>query len=183
MRVTHALIYAASIAWRAVARQCAITVFEMVQSATAFGLAAGGALAITHGRAAGSIGALSAIASAICYFTAFIRFPDSRRRNHHVFASWGLALSFVACILILPESLLTPIWSAAAVIATPAGARASQPTLAIHGALFLVATGLISGIPGSILNAFTGSALESATPPLWIMAIASGLNLRMTLRS
>jgi hypothetical protein len=166
-------IYSASIAWRAVARRRAITVFEMVQSAIAFGLAAGGALAVTQGRAAASVGALSAIASAACYFTAFTRFPESPRRNHHVFASWGLALSLVACILIMPESLLTPIWSAAAVIATLAGARASQPTLAIHGALFLVATGLISGVPGSILNAFTGSALASATPALSIMAIAA----------
>jgi hypothetical protein len=167
------LIYAASIAWRAVARRHAITVFEMVQLAIAFGLAAGGALEVTQGRAAAMIGALSAIVSVICYFTAFIRFPDSPRRNHHVFASWGLALGFVACLLILPASLLTPIWSAAAVIATLAGARASQPTLAIHGALFLVATGLISGVPGSILNAFAGPTLESATPALWILAISA----------
>jgi hypothetical protein len=167
------MIYAASIAWRAAALRRAITAFEFVQLTLAFGLAAGGALAVTQGRSAAVVGALSAIASAACYLTAFIRFPDSPRRNHHVFASWGLALGFVACLLILPESLLTPIWSAAAVVATLAAARASQPTLGIHGAIYLVATGLISGVPGSILNAFTGSVLASATPALRIMAISS----------
>lgn len=166
------LIYAASIASRAVTLRRVFTVFEIVQLSFAFALAVGGALAVTQGAAAPLVGALSAVASATCYFTAFLRFPESRR-NHYVFASWGLALSFVACILILPESLLTLVWSAAAVVATLAGTRAGHPVLGIHGAFYLVATGLISGVPRSILNAFTASTLESCPIALWILAVSA----------
>jgi hypothetical protein len=114
-----------------------------------------------------------AIACTACYFTAFVRFADSERRNHHVFASWGLALGLVACALILPAAELTPIWSVAAVTAMFAGARLSQPTLSLHGAVYLLAAGLISGFPAMILNAFTGETLEPATSVVWIMAVSA----------
>ncbi|MGD1069821.1 MAG: hypothetical protein ABSB15_06745 [Bryobacteraceae bacterium] len=173
------LIYAISIPWRAVILHRTLSIFEIAQCAAAFALATEGALQITQGEAAPSIGALSAIAGAACYFTAFIRFADRgvpekwQRRNHHVFAAWGAALCLVACALILPASLLTPIWSVAAVIATLAGARAHQPTLGIHGAVYLLAAGLAAGLPTIALNAFTGAPLEPVTPSLWIMTIAS----------
>ena len=79
----------------------------------------------------------------------------------------------MACALILPASLLTPIWSAAAVLATLAGARAAQPTLGIHGAVYLLAAALIAGFPAIALNTFTGSLLDPVTPALWIMVVAS----------
>lgn len=175
------LIYTVSIPWRAVVLHRTLSVFEIAQCAAAFALATEGALQVTQGEAAPTIGALSAIAGAACYFTAFIRFAwgtqagaqAAPRRNHQVFAAWGAALSLVACALILPASLLTPIWSAAAVIATLTGARASQPTLGIHGAVYLLAAGLAAGFPSIVLNAFTGSPLEPVTPGLWIIAIAA----------
>jgi hypothetical protein len=168
------LIYAISIPWRAVVLRRTLSIFEIAQCAAAFALATEGALQITQGEAAPTIGALSAVAGAACYFTAFIRFAaHAPRRNHHVFAAWGAALCLVACALILPASLLTPIWSAAAVIATLAGARASQLTLGIHGAVYLLAAGLAAGFPAMALNAFTGSPLEPVTPGLWMVAIAA----------
>lgn len=167
------LIYAISIPWRAVVLRRTISIFEIAQCAAAFALAADGALQITQGEAAPSIGALSAIACAACYFTAFIRFADSPRRDHYVFAAWGAALGLVACALILPASLLTPLWSAAAVVATLAGARASQPTLGLHGAVYLLSAGLAASLPAAAVNAFAGSPLDPATPALWIMAVAS----------
>jgi hypothetical protein len=159
--------------WRTVVLRRAISAFEIGQSAVAVTLAMVGALEITQGRAAAFVGSLSAIACAACYFTAFIRFADSPRRNHHFFASWGAVFGLAACFLILPESLLTPIWSAAAVVATLAGARALRQTLVSHGAVYLLAAGLIAGFPGTILNAYTGAALGPATPALWNMAIAA----------
>jgi hypothetical protein len=167
------LIYQAAVVWRTVVLRHPITAFEASQSMAVFGLAAGGALAVTQGSAAPLIGALCAVACAACYFAAFIRFAGPPRRNHKFFASWGAALGLVASFLILPESLLSPIWSAAAVIATLAGARTARRTLVTHGALYLFAAGLISGFPATILNAFTGAALLAATPALWTMAIAA----------
>lgn len=166
-------IYATAIVWRTVSLRQAIGVFEIIQSVAVFVLAAGGAIRITEGRAAAAVGALSALACAACYFTAFLRFADSPRRNHHVFAAWGAALGLVACILILPDSQLTLIWSAAAVLTQLAGARASLPTLVMHGGIYLLAAGLTSGLPGTILNAFTGAALERASPALWLLAISA----------
>ena len=110
-------------------------------------LAAAGTFRLTEGRAASAIGALCAIACAACYFTAFIRFAEKPGRNHQVFAAWGAALGLTACILILPDSQLTLIWSAAAVLATLAGARASLATLVLHGGVYLLAAAVTSAIP------------------------------------
>jgi len=167
------LIYSVSIVWQTVVLRRVIAIAEVVQAIVAFTLAAGGALVITQGRSAGWVGALCALACAACYFTAFIRFADSERRNHHVFASWGAAFGLAACVLILPANDLTPIWSAAAVIMIIAGARVSRPTLSIHGALYLLAAGLISGLPATIVNAFTGETLTPATSALWIMSVSA----------
>ncbi len=166
------LIYAASIVWRTVEAGRTVRVFEIAQSVVAFVLAAGGAIQLTRGSAAASIGALCAILCAACYFTAFLRFPDSLR-NHRVFAAWGAALGLLACALILPGFELILIWSAAATLATLAGARSSHLTLSIHGAIYLIAAGLVSGLPGIFLNAFTGEVLQPAPAALWIMAAAS----------
>jgi hypothetical protein len=167
------LIYSVSIVWQTAGLGRAIGGLEIVQSIAVFALAAGGGFQLTQGRAAAAIGALCAIACTASYFTAFVRFADSPRRNHYFFAYCGLALGLTASILILPESLLILIWSVAAVLATLAGARASEPTLAIHGALYLLAAGVSSGLPAIILNAFTAAALEPAAAALWIMAISA----------
>ena len=83
------LIYGISIPWRAVVLGRTLGFFEIFQCAAAFALAVEGALLITQGEAASTIGALCALAGMACYFTAFIRFADSPRRNHHVFAAWA----------------------------------------------------------------------------------------------
>lgn len=166
-------LYATAIVWRTAVQRQTIGVFEIAQSVAVFVLAAGGALRLTQGNAASPVGALCAIACGACYFTAFIRFAESPRRNHHVFAAWGAALGLTACMLILPDSQLTAIWSVAAVLSTLAGARASLPTLVIHGGVYLLAAGMTSGLPGTVFNAFTGASLERASPALWIVAAAA----------
>jgi hypothetical protein len=166
-------LYATAIVYRTVVLRETIGIFEIVQSVAVFVLAAGGAFRLTEGRAASAVGALCAIACAACYFTAFIRFAEKPRRNHHVFAALGAALGLTACILILPDSQLTLIWSAAAVLSTLAGARASLATLVIHGGVYLLAAGVTSAIPGTLLNAFTGASLERPSAALWIIAISA----------
>jgi hypothetical protein len=164
-------IYSVSVVWQSFRR--AIGVGEILQMVTAFTLAAGGALMVTQGRAVASVGALCALAGAACYFTAFLRFDGTDRRNHHVFAFWGAALGLVACVLILPLHELTLILGAAAVLTVIAGARASRPTLRLHGVVYLIAAALISRYPSTTLNAFTGETLEPATSALWIVAGAA----------
>lgn len=148
-------ISAAGIGWRGAWLRRTVTVSEIAEAVVTFLLAAAGTLAVTQGRAAPSIGALSAVACAACYFTAFVRFPDFGR-NHRVFAAWGAALGLVACFLILPDALLTGVWSAAAVIAT----LAHKPTLAIHGNIFLLAAGTVA-------------AFHPAAPSLGFIATAA----------
>lgn len=167
------LIYGASMVWRTAVLRRTISVFEIGQAVAAFVLAAGGAMQLTQGRAAAAVGSLAALACAACYFAAFRRFTDPPGRNHYVFASWGIALGLIACFLILPEIQLTLIWSAAAVVATLAGARALQPSLNVHGAIYLLAAGLVSGLAPAILNAFTGAALGPVTPGVWVVATSS----------
>ncbi len=166
-------ITAASIVWRTAVLRYSITSFEMVQSAAAFMLSAGGALQITQGRAAPIVGVLAGIACIACYFAAFARFAESPRRAHHVFASWGLALALAATFLLLPASALPATWSAIAVAATVIGAHFLGPTLLLHGAVYVVAAALTFGLPFTMFNAFTAARLAPATSALWIVAISA----------
>jgi len=167
------LIYAAGAVWQTVIRERNISGIEIAQTVVVFALAAGGALQLTEGAAAGLVGSLAAIFCAACYFLAFLRFDGLPRRNHYVFASWGAALGLIACFLILPGIQLTLVWSAAALVATLVGTRASLPALDVHGAFYLLAAALVSGLPAVVLNAFTGDVLAPATAALWIVAIAA----------
>ena len=110
---------------------------------------------------------LAAIACAACYFTAFLRF--SRRAPQ---PSRLRRLGNRARNARLPPDPAhigtTLIWSIAAILATLAG-----PRLRIHGALYLLAAALISGLPAILVNAFTGNVLEPAPLALWIMAVSS----------
>jgi len=167
------VIYSASIAWQTVTKRRSIMIAEIVQTATVFLLAAGGTLYLTQFKAAPAVGGLSALACAACYFAAFTRFGEAPRRNHHVFAAWGVILGICACILILPPLELIVIWSAAAVLALLAGSRTHQPTLILHGNLYLVAAALASGLAARLLNAFTGTSLLPAEPALWIIVLSA----------
>jgi hypothetical protein len=159
-------IYGVAVCRSAVQKLRTISIFEIVQVAIAFTLAAGGVLALTELRASAPLGAFCAIGSAACYFTAYLRFPGRASRNHHVFAAFGAAMGLGACYLILPESLLTWFWSAAAVVAAVARIR-------IHGAAYLLAAALISGLPAAIYSTFTGSAIPPVPAALWIVAVAA----------
>jgi len=172
---TLLLVYVVSVVWQAVVLRRAVAVGYIVQVIAAFTLAAGGALVITQGRSAASVGGLCAIAGAASYFVAFLRFGDSERRSHHVFASWAAVLGLMACALILPANELTLIWSAAAVLTMVVGVRTCKVTLRIHGAVYLLAAGLIPGFAATILNAFAGTTLGSADAALWIMTVSASL--------
>lgn len=167
------VIYEGSIAWQTVSKRRAIAIAEIVQTAVAILLAAGGTLILTQFKAAASVGGISALACAACYFAAFTRFAEGPRRNHHVFAAWGVILGIAACLLVLPPLELIVIWSVAAVLALLAGSRTHQPTLILHGNLYLFAAALVSGLAARFLNAFTGASLLPAEAALWIIAISA----------
>jgi hypothetical protein len=160
------LIFATVTARRTVLQLQTIAIFDIVQLGIAFALAAGGTLALTQGQAAAPVGALCAVGAAACYFTAYMRFAVAPVRNHHVFAYWGAALGLAACYLILPESQLVWIWSAAAIVATLARIR-------IHGAIYLLAAAIVTNLPATIFNTYTNSALPPVAPALWIVAVAA----------
>jgi len=172
-------ISAAGIGWRAVWHRATITVFEIVEVIVTFLLAADGTMLITQGQAAPALGAFCALACAACYFTAFLKFPESPGRNHHVFAAWGAVLGIVACWLILPDWWLTPVWGAAAVVATLTRTR----TLAIHGELFLLAAGIASGIPQALMNAFAGASVDSPTAAMWFFTLAAAACYALSYRT
>jgi len=163
-------ISAAGIGWRAVWRRGLLTVFEIVQAVVSFLLAAGGSLQDHPGTGrSGASGHFARWPALPAIFTAFMSFPQSPRRNHHVFAAWGAVLGILACWLILSDWWLTPIWSAAAVVATVTRRR----TLAIHGELFLLAAGIASGMPQASMNAFAGVSLHSPTSAMWFFTLAA----------
>ena len=165
-----AVIYAGSLVWRTVTLRKDAGVFGTLQCGVACFIAIAGILQTTQGGAAPLIGVVCALAGAGAYFTAFLRFGVGSR-NHLVFAGWGLALGLTASFLILPDALLSVVWSAAAVVAMLAGA--ARPTLRLHGALYLAAAAVASGLPRAFADAFTGARLIPAGPELWVFALAA----------
>jgi hypothetical protein len=166
------VVFAGGLAWRSVRNRQTASWYEIGQATLAFLLAAWGAMQLTNGGAGAAVGAMCALCCGACYFTAFARFPNSPR-NHRVFAFWGIALGLAACVLTLPEYLVTAVWSAAAVVATVAGARGAQPTLSRHGTLYLIAAATTSHVPRMIVDAFVGATLDPAAPALAIVALAA----------
>src|SRR5208337_3633840 len=163
------LIYGASTAFRTTRLRQRISVFEIGQCVIAFLLAAFGIL--RFGTSAGTtvLGAFCLLFSAACYALAYAYFDRCHEeRNYHVYATWSGALFLAGSFLCLSPLPLTLCLSAAAIVATILGVRASRLTLEFHGLAYLAAAAYASG-----LLDYAGRALAGTFPaaPGWIVWI------------
>ncbi|HSB76787.1 MAG TPA: hypothetical protein VLC12_14115, partial [Terriglobales bacterium] len=154
------VIYAASVLSRTLALRRKISVFEIGQTVAAFLLASFGVLRTTHHAAAPGLGVFCLLAAAACYWLAFARFENTDlRRNQHVFSTWAIALALAGSLLCFSVNANALWLGLAAIMATFAGVRSARFSLALHGALYLVAMALVSGL------LLYGGALLAGEPP------------------
>jgi hypothetical protein len=161
------LTYGTSTVFRTTRLRQKISTFEIVQSMVAFLMVAFSALHFGANTGATVLGALCLLFSATCYAAAYAWFDRlAEQRNYHVFATWSAALFLVGISLCLPPLLLALCLSAAAIVATILGVRASRLTLEFHALAYLAAASYVSGL----LN-YAGRAVAATFPavPGWIV--------------
>ncbi len=166
-------IYGSSTVFRTVIRQEKISVFEMAQPVVAFLLAAAGVLRASH-AAAPALGVFCLLAASASYVAAFMRLAHlPQSRNYHVFAAWAGSLFLTGSFLFIPAAVLAPWLAVAAVVAVALSVRWARATIGFHGAVYVAAAALASG-----LLEYAGRALAGALPPapgwrVWMTAVAA----------
>lgn len=158
------LIYAASVVMQSVILRRGITAFDIGQTSLVFALAWVATLRIHNAAGVLALGVFCLAGCAGCYFTAFASFGRRSEREYHVFASWAAALLVFACWLLLPSNALSVVLAVSALAATCAGVRFGRLLPQYHGALYLAASSIGSG-----LLLYIGNVLFAGVPgrPSW----------------
>jgi len=168
------LIYGAGIAWRTNRLHRRITVFEIVQAAVAFLLAALGWLWFAPNAGRVVLGVFCWLLAAACYTAAFVSFDRvAEQRNYHVYATWSVALVLGGSFVMLSPLPLALFLSVASVAATLIGVKMARLTPEFHGLVYLAAAAFASG-----LLQYAGRALGGTFPSapgwvVWIVAVAA----------
>ncbi len=141
-------VYLASTAVRTLARGLGIGWFETGQLVTIVALAIGSTLRLMQGTGAATfgIGAGCLAAAAGCYAASDKAEARRQNRNCHAYAIFALLLALVAGKLLVTGLPLAALWSTLALGTTWFGERRGRNVLRIHGALYLAAAAVASGL-------------------------------------
>ena len=152
------LINGTSVAIKTALRQREISAFEVAQTMIAFLLTASSVLLFVSHFGAIALGAASLALSAACYAGAFALFDRAlERRNFRVFAAWSAGLLLAGVLLCAPPGSEAAFLGLAALAAIVVGVRRGCMTLEFHGLIFLMAAGVVSGLPEYAFRALAGS--------------------------
>jgi len=163
--LTLFLVYGTSVALKTVFFQRKISAFETLQATVAFLLFACSVLTCARQSGAIVLGAICLLLSAVSYATVigiFCRAPE--RRNERVIGTWSAALFLAGSLLCLPTSSASLCLAVAAIVATLLAVHLNHPLLQFHGAVYLIAAAVASGLLISAFQALVG-ALPGA--PAW----------------
>ncbi len=148
------VIYGASVGIRSFVRRQRVTVFEVVQAATAFVLGTFGISSASHGSDARVLGAVYLGLAAICYWGTLLRFTEeSYARNRRIAANAAAAFLLAATFLLLPEKLQVPFLCVVAVLVTTAFMRTGKLSLGVHVSYYVAAAVVISPLPLYVASA------------------------------
>jgi hypothetical protein len=157
-----------------------VTPFEVVQSLLALAIGFGGAgrLLAGTGQSPLALAGVGVALGAVAYAVAFGRAagPEPRRANVHFYAHLGGLLMLLGSRALLPPRARPLLWCALALAAVWLGHRLSQRTLRGHGAVYLLAAGVSSGLLATAAVDLLGR--EARTLPLpsaegWVTALAT----------
>ncbi len=160
------VVYAGSFAARTLARRRDVNVFEVFQTAAVLAVGYGGAVRLSHAAGAGesTLGVAALVLSALGYAAAFgfVQRDAAGSRNFLFFSSLGLVLALTGGGLLASGPSLAFAWILFGLAAAVLGARFGRRSLVAHGALYLVAACLPSGLFVAAVSAFTRS--DGAAP-------------------
>jgi hypothetical protein len=148
-----------------------ISAFKALQATVAFLLLTGCVLAYLSHAGWIVFGVFCLLSSAAGYATVlriFCRLTE--RRNERVFGSWSAALFVAGCALCLPTPLASASLAVAAMAVTLLGIRWNRPLLYLHGAAYLIASAIASGLLLYFFHALVG---ELPGAPHWSVLLAA----------
>jgi hypothetical protein len=167
-------VYLPALLARTLARGRALSGFELVQTPVAvlLGFAGASSLLARAGSSAAGIGLLTLLLGALSYAAAFA-FVERRPhhdRNFHFYSAAGGILTLVGTGQILAAGPRSVAWSLLGIAAALLGRRFGRMTLRFHGALYVAAAAIGSGLAGASLRAFAGPAAGE-----WLLPSGSAL--------
>ncbi|MBI5504020.1 MAG: hypothetical protein HY899_04420 [Deltaproteobacteria bacterium] len=172
------VIYLVSVAARTLVYRQVIAFFELIQVAVSLLLGIGSAVAIiAFNQGDHTSLAIAIVASgAACYAVAFASIdPESGlRRNFYSYTSFAGILVLVGSSMLLGASALALVWLALGLLALVLGCRFGRMTLRVHGALYLAASALCSGLLEFGLHGLIGQP-PAQWPAFASAAMAAGL--------
>lgn len=144
------VVYLGSAMVRTLGRSFTVQAFEIWQGAVATAGACWGAVRVAHGHSAAvkAVGIFCALSGLVCYGVSFA-FLERRRgvdRNFHTYATFGLALSVGASMLLFRGTLLAGVWCATALAFMAVGRTSGRSTLKLHAGAYLILSTAVSGL-------------------------------------
>jgi hypothetical protein len=141
-------VYLTSTTVRTLARGLGIGWFETAQLVTIVALAIESTLRLMHGTSAATvaIGAGCLAAAAGCYAASGMAQARRLDRNYHAYATFALLLVLAGSGLLVTGLPLALLWSTLALATIWFGERYGRNVLRVHGALYLAAAAVASGL-------------------------------------
>ena len=181
--------YLGSFATRTLLLNRNIIPFEVVQSVAAALVGLGGAAFLTRVTSGGGLPlAVATLAlSAGCYGAAaiFVERRQSLRRNYYFYTSAGLILALAGVALAMPARAVGPVYAVFGVVAASAGRWSSRGTYRAHGAVYLTAAVIVTGLIRYVVYGLGVPIVPSGIPSITMLAVLAlcavamwGLGLR-----
>lgn len=179
-------LYLVSIGSRTLAQNRPIRPFEIAQASAALLIGFGGTVRVLdHGGGSPAVVALLALLLGIAgYATGFV-FIDRRSgrgRNFYCYTTFAFLLLLFASALVLRGAPLALAWAGLALVVLGLGRRFDRITLRFHGALYLAAAAVASGLLAAATNGLLGAEegpWRPVEPPALavLLAVAVGYGL------
>lgn len=142
--------YLGSFAVRTLLLNRDIIPFEVTQSiaATIVGLGGAAYLTIVIGGGGLPLGVATLALAAGCYGVAavFVERRQSRRRNYYFYTAAGLVFALAGVTLAMPSAAVGPVYAVFGLVAASAGRLSKRVTYRAHGAAFLTAAVVATGL-------------------------------------
>jgi hypothetical protein len=150
MQVVLLVAYLGSFAARTLFLNRDVIPFEIAQSVGAIAVGLGGAAYVTTMTGVGALPlGLATLGLAVgCYAVAlaFVERRQARRRNFYFYTSAALVFAMAGCALVLPRPPLAVAYAAVGLAAACAGRVSRRIVFHVHGAVYLVAAVVLSGL-------------------------------------
>ena len=173
------LLYLTSVAARTLWRGRPATSFDVVQGSAAVLLGCGGAwrLLSAHGLSVALPVGVALLIGALCYGAAFLLVERRAGRggSFYFYATVGLLLTFAGTSALGFGPRVSLAWDALGIAATVLGRAFDRMTLRVHGALFLTAAAVSTGLVVDSVLALGGGATASLSGPAWVAALAAAV--------